>query len=222
VTRARPVVAIDGPSGAGKSTVARSLARALGFHYVDTGALYRSVALLADLHGASWGDGEGLAALAGARDFAFADDGGLVVDGKPIGDAIRTPHISRGASKVARLPEVRRALLQVQRRLGAEGGVVLEGRDIGTVVFPDAEVKIFLTATPKERARRRFLELEARGERVTLEQVERDQAERDRADSERETSPLVRADDAFELICDGMSVDEVVAAIAARVAAVFL
>jgi CMP/dCMP kinase len=222
VTRVRPVVAIDGPSGAGKSTVARTLAKALDFHYVDTGALYRTVAYLAFLHGVPWSDGAGLAALAAAHDFSFAGDGGLVVDGAPVGDAIRAPHISHGASAVARLPEVRRALLAVQRRLGAGGGVVLEGRDIGTVVFPDAEVKIFLNATPEERARRRFLELEARGEAVTLEQVARDQAERDRADSEREASPLMKADDAFELVCDGMSVDEVVTTIAARVAAVFL
>jgi cytidylate kinase len=220
--RTRPVVAIDGPSGAGKSTVARALARALGFSYVDTGALYRSVAYLADLHGVSWDDGEQLAALAEAREFSFAEDGGLVVDGEPIGDAIRSPRVSLGASAVARLKEVRRALLKVQRRIGAGGGAVLEGRDIGTIVFPDAEVKIFLTATARERARRRFLELQARGAAVTLEQVERDQEERDRADSEREASPLVRAEDAFEIVCDGMSVDEVVAAIATRVAAVFL
>jgi len=222
VTRARPVVAIDGPSGAGKSTVARSLAKALGFHYVDTGALYRTVAYLASLHGVPWDDGGRLAALAGSHEFSFAQDGGLVVDGAPVGNAIRAPHISGGASLVARLPEVRRALLEIQRRLGAGGGVVLEGRDIGTVVFPDAEVKIFLTATPKERARRRFLELEARGEAVTLDQVARDQEERDRADSEREVSPLARAKDAVELVCDGMSVDEVVASIASRVATVFL
>jgi cytidylate kinase len=222
VTRRRPVVAIDGPSGAGKSTVARSLARALGFQYVDTGALYRAVALLALRHGVSWDDGPGLAALAAAHELAFGDDGGLIVDGAPLGDAIRTPQISRGASTVARLPELRRALLALQRRLGAGGGVVLEGRDIGTVVFPDAEVKIFLTATAQERARRRHRELAARGEGVTLAQVERDQAERDRIDSERESSPLAKADDAFELVCDGLGVDEVVAAIAARVAAVFL
>jgi len=222
VTRARPVVAIDGPSGAGKSTVARSLARALGFHYVDTGALYRTVAHLALLHGVPWDDGPRLAALAAAHELSFAADGDLVVDGAPVGDAIRAPLVSRGASAVARLPEVRRALLEVQRRLGAGGGVVLEGRDIGTVVFPDAEVKIFLTATAEERARRRFRELEARGEGVTLDQVARDQEERDRADSEREASPLAKADDAFELVCDGMSIDEVVAALAARVVAVFL
>jgi cytidylate kinase len=222
VKRPRPVVAIDGPSGAGKSTVARAVARALGFHFVDTGALYRTVALLAERHGVNWADGAGLAALADEHRLEFAADGGLLADGAPVGDAIRTPHISRGASEVARHPELRRALLRIQRRLGADGGVVLEGRDIGTVVFPDAEVKIFLTATPRERARRRFRELAARGEQVTLEQVERDQAERDRADAEREASPLTRADDAFELVCDGMDVDEVVAAITERAAAVFL
>jgi len=222
VSRSRPVVAIDGPSGAGKSTVARTLAEALGFLYVDTGALYRCVAYLAELHGVPWDDGGRLAAIAAARDFSFAADGGLVVDGVPVGDAIRSPHVSLGASKVAQLPEVRRALLEIQRRLGADGGVVLEGRDIGTVVFPDAEVKIFLTATPKERARRRFLELESRGETATLEQVERDQAERDRADSEREVSPLSRAADAYELSTDDLGVEEIVARIAARVTAVFL
>lgn len=216
MSRARPVVAIDGPSGAGKSTVARALAKALGFHYVDTGALYRSVAHLAEREGVPWDDGAGLAALAGRHAFSFDPEGALLVDGAPPGDAIRTPHVSRGASVVARHPEVRRALLAVQRALGADGGVVLEGRDIGTTVFPDAEVKIFLTATARERARRRFLELEARGEPTTLDEVERQQEARDRADREREISPLVRADDAVEIVCDGMSVQEVVAGIAAR------
>jgi len=221
VTRPRPVVAIDGPSGAGKSTVARALAAALGFTYVDTGALYRTVAHLAERGGVAWEDGPSLAALARARSFRFDDGGALVVDGARVGDAIRTSRVSRGASIVARHPELRRALLEVQRRLGASGGVVLEGRDIGTVVFPDAEVKIFLTATTGERARRRFLELAARGERTTLEQVEREQTARDRADSEREASPLVKADDAVELVCDGMTVEQVVAAIASLVSSRF-
>jgi cytidylate kinase len=222
VTRSRPVVAIDGPSGAGKSTVARSLARALGFHYVDTGALYRSVAYLAQRRGVSWDDGPALAGLAAKHAFSFDGDGFLLVDGARLGDAIRTPNVSYGASVVAKLPEVRRALLEIQRSLGAEGGVVLEGRDIGTTVFPDAELKIFLTATTRERARRRHLELAARGVATTIEEVERDQEARDRADRERDTSPLQKAADAVELVCDGMTADEVVASIVARVQAVFL
>jgi len=220
--RTRPVVAIDGPSGAGKSTVARALAKSLGYFFVDTGALYRSVAYLAEREEVPWDDGAALARLAAEHDFSFDAEGRVLIDGVIVGDAIRTPHMSLGASAVARLGEVRHALLDVQRGLGAEGGVVLEGRDIGTSVFPDAEVKIFLTATPRERARRRALELEARGMTTSIEEVERDQEQRDRADSEREVSPLERAEDAFELVCDGMSIDEVVGAIAKRVQSVFL
>jgi len=219
-------VAIDGPAGAGKSTVSSRVAAALGLPKLDTGAIYRTLALAASRAGVSWDDAAALAELARTLPLRFAGN----VGGSPLqvflGDeevtaAIRTPEMSQGSSLVSRHAPVRAALLPVQRRLAADG-VVAEGRDIGSVVLPDAEVKIFLTATAQERARRRFLELEARGERVTLEQVERDQAERDRADSEREVSPLARAADAFEIVCDGMSVDEVVSAIAARVATVFL
>jgi cytidylate kinase len=209
--RPRPVVAIDGPSGAGKSTVARGLARALGFGYVDTGAIYRAIAWLADEEAAAWDQGPLLAALARRHRFAFDADGTLEVDGRAPGDALRTPRISRGASVVAAHPAVRAALLELQRELGRDGGVVLEGRDIGTAVFPDAEIKFFLDATVPERARRRHAELTARGEAVSLEEVEREQEARDRADRERPISPLVRAADARAIDCDDLTAAEVVA-----------
>lgn len=208
--RSRPVVAIDGPSGAGKSTVARALAKRLGFSFVDTGALYRTIALLADQRGIDWEDGPRLAAIAHAHEFSFDAEGALSMDGEPVGESIRAPRISMGASAVARRPEVRAALLDIQRGLGVQGGVVLEGRDIGTVVFPDAEIKFFLDASVRVRALRRMLELRSRGQEVPLEDVERDQEERDRADREREISPLLRADDAVGVPCDQMSAREVV------------
>lgn len=209
--RPLPVIAIDGPSGAGKSTVARGLAAALGFRYIDTGAVYRAIAWLADESGTGWADGPPLAELAGRHEFGFDAGGTLHVDGRAVDDAIRSPRISLGASRVAIHPEVRAALLEIQRRLSREGGVVLEGRDIGTTVFPDAEVKFFLDASPRERARRRHAELLARGEAVSLERVESDMAARDRADRDRAVSPLARAGDAHSISCDEMTAAEVVA-----------
>jgi CMP/dCMP kinase len=215
--RRRPVVAIDGPSGVGKTTVARGLARRLGMIYVDSGALYRSLAWLAAKEGVGWDDAPALSALAGRHRFTFDRDGGALVDGELAGERIRTLRMSEGASTVAQHSVVRKALLAIQRGLGANGGVVLEGRDIGTIVFPDAEVKFFLTASPRVRALRRYEELAARGEDVTLEQVERDQEIRDRKDRGRAVAPLVKADDAMEISCDAMGADEVVALMAARV-----
>jgi cytidylate kinase len=207
--RQRPVVAIDGPSGVGKSTVARRVASALGFVYVDTGALYRTVALIGDRAGIPWENGAGLADELRRHHLVFDATGSLELDGEPLGLAIRTPKMSLGASAVARHKEVRDALLEVQRRLGQDGGVVLEGRDIGTVVFPDAEVKIFLVADVEVRARRRFLELEKRGDSATFEEVLSDQRQRDHNDANRALSPLKKADDAKEISTDQMDADEV-------------
>lgn len=207
-----PIVAIDGPAGAGKSTVARQLARRLGFTMIDTGAIYRSVALVAQRRGVSWDDDEALRQmLAGGLGLVFQGDR-VLVRGEDVSEAIRTPDISRGASVVSARPVVRKALLQLQRDLGraASRGAVLEGRDIGTVVFPDAEVKFFLTASDEARAGRRHAELLERGHSVPLSEVLADQRRRDRDDSERAIAPLRPADDAIRVETTGLDLGEVV------------
>lgn len=211
----RPIVAIDGPAGAGKSTAARMLAERLGFVLIDTGALYRGVALAAKERGVSWEDAEALGRLAASLDLRFgqAEPGGqppLYVNGEDRSADIRRPDISQGASRVSAHPAVRDALLGVQRRLGAGGGVVLEGRDIGTVVFPQAEVKVFLTASDEARAQRRHDELVSKGVDSDLDEVRREMKERDRRDTDRATAPLRRADDAVLLDTSDLGVEEVV------------
>lgn len=209
----RPIVAIDGPAGAGKSTVARRLAAALGYTYIDTGAMYRAVALMATRRSISFDDSDRLGDLAGALHFAFQPEGEqarLLVNGEDVSQEIRQPEISRGSSLVSRWPGVRSALVQQQRRLAEAGGVVMEGRDIGTVVFPHARCKIYLTATVDERARRRHLELTQKDRAADLEEVRREVEERDRRDMEREHSPLCKAEDAVEFYTDGLTIDEVV------------
>jgi cytidylate kinase len=191
------VVAIDGPAGAGKSTVARGAARALGFTFLDSGAMYRAVGLMTTR------SGEPAAGLAEALDIELGDR--VIANGEDVTDAIRTPEVSEAAAKVATDPDVRRALVKKQRELLASGDWVAEGRDIGTVVAPDAAVKVFLTASPEERARRRAEELG-----TDVETVMRDQALRDQSDMGREHSPLKRADGASEVDTTGLGVDEVV------------
>jgi cytidylate kinase len=215
VTRVRPVIAIDGPAGAGKSTVARAVARELGYLLVDTGALYRGVALAARERNVDWQDGPALGALARALDLALVagSDGSvrLCIEGRDRSGEIRTPDISMGASHVSRHAAVREALRGIQRRLGEHGGAVLEGRDIGTVIFPDAEAKVFLTASPETRARRRVDELRARGEAVDFETTLREVQERDRQDQEREIAPLRPAPDSILVDTSGREAEEVVA-----------
>lgn len=217
--RIAPRVAIDGPAGAGKSTVAKRLAERLGFLHVDTGALYRTVALAAHRAGAAWDDEAEIARVAEAvvaeqRIRMERSEGGgamrVLLDGEDVSQAIRTPEMSAGASRVSAIAAVRRALLDLQRQAGAAGGVVLEGRDIGTVVFPDAEVKLFLTATPEERARRRFEELTEKGVATTYEATLTDQLARDKADTERPVAPLRRADDAVLIDSTNRDIDQVI------------
>ncbi len=219
--RARVLVAIDGPAGAGKSTVAKLLAARLDFLLVDTGALYRTVALAASRAGFLFSDDDGVGLLAEelASDrrikmeaFTQGDARGVrvLMDGEDVSNFIRTPEMSLGASRVSANPRVRAALLDMQRQAGESGGVVLEGRDIGTVVFPDAEVKFFLTASNTERAQRRQDELRAKGETVSFEQTLADVEKRDRADTERPIAPLRRADDAHLVDSSGMPINEVV------------
>ena len=191
------VVAIDGPAGAGKSTVARASARALGYTYLDSGAMYRAVGLMTDRHGGP--------AAERARELDIRLGDRVVANGEDVTDAIRTLEVSEAASKVATDPAVRAALVEKQRELLSDGDWVAEGRDIGTVVAPDAGVKVFLTASPEERARRRAAELG-----TDADTVMRDQALRDAQDMDREHSPLMQAPGAVELDTSGLTVDEVV------------
>lgn len=213
-------MAIDGPSGSGKSTVSKAVAQRLGYAYVDTGAMYRSVALLGMRRGLSPGDPEGFVAEAASSEMEFRilpEGQRFFVNGEDVTDEVRRPDVGALSSPISAIPEVRKHLTAAQRRMAAGGGVVMEGRDIGTVVCPDAPVKVFVTATPEERARRRHLELTEKGQDLSLDSVLAGMAERDARDSSRDIAPLVKAEDAIELITDGMTVDEVVQFIVGRV-----
>jgi cytidylate kinase len=206
----RLIVAIDGPSGAGKGTIARAVAAELGYRHVDTGAMYRGVAWKALREGIDLLDPVAVAALGERTDFDL-EGGRVFVDGHDVARAIRTPEIDRAATAVARVPELRRVLVAKQRMMGTAGGVVMEGRDIGTVVFPDAHVKIYLDASPEERAKRRASDPAHAGSPTRgISEVATALAERDRSDSTRADSPLVLAPDAVHIETTGLPVDAVV------------
>jgi cytidylate kinase len=217
------VVAVDGPAGAGKSTVSRGLARALGFGYVDTGAMYRVVGVLARERGLDLDNAQELSSLCAQLDIIFEDRADGVhtfADGRDLTNAIRSADAGQWASQVSVVPAVRERLVAMQRALGAKGRVVMEGRDIGTVVFPDAPVKVFLTATAEERARRRCAELASRGVFLDQAAVAREIAERDARDQGRAHSPLRPAADAVVIDTTQRTVDEVIAELRALVVAV--
>jgi cytidylate kinase len=202
------IIAIDGPSAAGKSTLAKRLAQDLGFTYLDTGGMYRALALKVLREGIDISNDESVTELIGRTDIDLvATDGKLKVllDGEDVSHEIRTPEVSQMASKASALKVVRRWMLVLQRGFGRRGNVVAEGRDIGTVVFPDAEVKIYLDATVQERARRRVEELRKAGRQVSLEETLREMGERDKRDSERDLAPLRKANDAIAI--DSTSLD---------------
>jgi cytidylate kinase len=206
----RLIIAIDGPSGAGKGTVARAVAARLEYRHLDTGAMYRAVAWKALREGIDLTNEEGVAALAARVPFVL-EEGRVVIDGDDVTRAIRTPEIDRAATMVARLPAVRRVLVSRQRDIGAGGAIVMEGRDIGTVVFPDADVKIYLDASPEERAQRRASDpAHAASASRALTDVATALAERDRNDSTRADSPLARASDAILVETTGQPVEAVV------------
>ena len=219
-TKRNYAVAIDGPAGAGKSTVARRVARDLGFLYVDTGAIYRTVGYHMDFYGIGPRDTDGVNRLLPDVNIALEYVDGvqrMLLNGRDVTDEIRTPEMSAIASAISAQPAVRAYLLELQRDLARRHSVVMDGRDIGTVVLPGADVKIFLTAAPEVRARRRFDELRAKGESVTYEQVLRDLNQRDHQDQTRKIAPLRPARDAVEVDTTGLDIDQVAAAIEALV-----
>lgn len=214
------IIAIDGPSGAGKSTLAKRLAKDLGFVYLDTGAIYRALALKVLRQGVDLADDARLAEMVGSTEIDLQDRDGrleVLLDGMDVAAEIRTPEVSQMASKVSALKIVRERLLDLQRDIAERGSVVAEGRDIGTVVFPNAEVKIFLHASAEERARRRCAELRAAGRAADLAETRREMAERDKRDSERDLAPLRIADDALSIDSSTVGADEVAARVLSEI-----
>lgn len=201
-------IAIDGPGGAGKSTIAKQVAKALDIDYIDTGAMYRAVGYKLIRDNVDMHDEAALAAMLDATDIDFSG-GKTILDGEDISDRIRTQEISRKASECSALAPVRAKLVELQKKMGSTKSVIMDGRDIGTVVLKDAELKIYLTASAEERAERRYKELLLKGEDISYEKVLADMQERDYNDMHREITPLRKADDAIELDTTGMSIDEV-------------
>ena len=207
------VAAIDGPAGAGKSTLARKVADLLGMRYLDTGALYRAIAFSLYSRQVSPEEGPELKAAISDISVKILEDG-ILLNGNDVGKEIRSPLVDSIVSSYAALPSVRKHLLSIQREQGNHGSLVADGRDMGTVIFPDADVKIFLTASDEVRAQRRLLELQERGEDVSYEEVLQTIRERDRVDSERSAAPLRKAEGAIEVNTDALSIEEAVAELA--------
>lgn len=207
------VIAVDGPSGAGKSTISRALSKRLGYLEIDTGAMYRAMAWLARQSGVDLTDSQQVQTFSRQAEIDLQLDNGatlVVANGQDITAEIRSPEISMLTSKISALAPVREAMMILQRRMGVKGGVILDGRDIGTVVFPDAELKFFLSASAEERGRRRFLELQAKGVQTDLATTIDEVVQRDRQDSERELAPLRQADDAIPIDSTGLTIEQVV------------
>ncbi len=208
-----PVITIDGPSGSGKGTIAKILAQELGFAFLDSGALYRVLALAAQFHNVELDNEEAIATLASCLDVTFDTEGDntkIILEGEDVTKTIRTEEVGNAASKVAALARVREALLRRQRAFKQEPGLVADGRDMGTIVFPQAQAKIFLTASAEERAQRRFLQLKEAGKNVNIGALLEQIQERDERDRNRTVAPLVPAEDALIVDSTGKSIDEVV------------
>lgn len=216
----KQIVAIDGPSGSGKSTVAAMLATKLGYMHLDTGAMYRVVALAAALDNLPYDDARRLDELCEQIRIEMRRNEGVVsvyLNGQDVTEEIRSPEMSLGSSAVSAVPEVRSHMVRLQREIGSSGGIVAEGRDMGTVVFPDTPAKFYLDASPEERARRRWLQLKEMGIEEAPEKVRREMDERDQNDTSREHSPLKKAEDAIIVDTTGMSIDQVIEKLADKV-----
>lgn len=204
------IVAIDGPAGSGKSTIAKLVAKKLGFVYLDTGAMYRALTLKTILEGIENTDEDNVVKLASELDFHFDSEGKVYLDGKDVSEDIRTQQIVRTISPICKIPAVREYLVDLQQKIAGESDIVTEGRDTTTVVFPQAELKVYLIASVEERARRRLLDFKNKGIETDIETVKTDVEKRDHADYSRDVGPLKKADDAFELDTTGLSIEQVV------------
>ncbi len=202
-------IAVDGPSGAGKSTIAKAVAQKLSIDYIDTGAMYRAIGYKMLKEGISVDDLAGIQKLLDTTEIDFSK-GDTILDGQVVNDLIRTPEISKQASRCSAVAIVRKKLVDLQQKMGQAKSVVMDGRDIGTVVFPDAEYKFFITASPEERAKRRYKELLEKGQKVDYEQVLADMKARDHNDTTRDVTPLRKAEDAIEVDTTNMSIEEVI------------
>ena len=202
-------IAIDGPSGAGKSTIAKMIAKILGFDYIDKGAMYRAIAYKIVHNNIVLSDSKGLESMLNHTEIDFSK-GDIILDGERVNDRIRTPEITKMASDASALQEIRDKLVALQRKMGQEKSVVMDGRDIGTNVLTDAEYKFYITASTQTRANRRWLELHEKGEKVSLSDVEKEIIQRDYNDSTRKLNPLRKAEEAIEIDTTGMSIDEVI------------
>ena len=213
-------IAIDGPAGAGKSTISKKVASSLGYVYIDTGAMYRAVGLKAVSCGIDTKDEEGVTSILSAIDIDIRHEGveqHIYLDGENVSDKIRTPEISMAASNVSAIPAVRVAMVDMQRKLAENHDVVMDGRDIGSHVLPDAQIKIFLTASPEARAKRRYNELIQKGENVSFEEVYTDMVQRDKNDSTRAVSPLVIADGATVIDTSDLNLEQSVEAVISHI-----
>ena len=212
------VIAVDGPAGAGKSTIAKIIADKLGINYIDTGAMYRAITYKCLKNNIDVENTDEVVKLAKNTDIDFKDNN-IYLDDKIINDEIRTVDVSNNVSKVSKIKEVRNLLVNVQRNIGSKSSVILDGRDIGSVVFPNADFKFYIVATPEERGSRRFKEMKEKGYDVNLDEIIKDIVDRDKMDMNRKFAPLVKADDALEIDTTGKSIDNVVAEVVSKIKA---